>query len=235
VPCSWRENPHERPPFRGLATFFREKSFSGGVLERYEIAKIEPPKRFAKKLEEDSAAAAAVINDALRDVSKRTPHQSAAAAVNVPPAKKDKKRTVPAVGSVIDDTIEETAIDEKYVDLLGKVRQKKIGEARGSTTNDQRAFFSVSLCANNIYTALFCAQDKYLLAPAVGESAANERARYDEPDSYFYITPPEAPAEPLPEPLPQQPGGYSDLTFQEPELQPASDRYDNRENDRETL
>jgi hypothetical protein len=69
--CSWKVAPRERPTFRGLTKFLREKSVAAGVLERYELPD-ERSSRVALRMEEITARSASIVNGAIRSVSSRS-------------------------------------------------------------------------------------------------------------------------------------------------------------------
>jgi hypothetical protein len=63
----WKENPHERSTFRGLTTYFRNRSFALGTIEHYELASTELRGKMASFAEENSSRAATLIADAVKE------------------------------------------------------------------------------------------------------------------------------------------------------------------------
>lgn len=125
---SWKENPHERPTFRGLANFFRQKSFAAGTLAHYDISPTIGG-RNSKNVDEASAKSAALINEAVRkgkkDKKKRlsfSDKRRVSAILETEEVKKaqqsmsNAKKSPPDAKEVTDD------VSASYVDLLGKVR-----------------------------------------------------------------------------------------------------------------
>jgi hypothetical protein len=63
----WKENSHERPSFRGLAMYFRNRSVAIGTMATYEIAPAALRGRMASMADENTSRAASLIADAVKE------------------------------------------------------------------------------------------------------------------------------------------------------------------------
>jgi hypothetical protein len=133
----WRENPHERPTFRGLATFFRSRSFALGTLAQYELAAAHMSSRMASRVEENSARAASLIADAVKEGKQKKKHKRLQPGP-LPRSASSSSMTNSLASTARDrnSLISETefSVGRDYVDLMGKVqieRSRKLGEEGG--------------------------------------------------------------------------------------------------------
>jgi hypothetical protein len=134
----WKDNPHERPTFRGLTTFFRKKSFAHGTIAPYEIA---PPRLrgvTATLVEENSSRSAALIAEAVQEgkTGKKDKKKKKKEAEDKK-GKKDKKarkNVLPFFNKHQEQPQSPTTQLPRlasYVDCAGKVRERGREGARG--------------------------------------------------------------------------------------------------------
>jgi hypothetical protein len=126
----WRESPRERATFRGLTTYFRNRSFALGTIGTYEIAPTELGSKVASRLNSNTDRAAELISTAVKQGKQRVSVKRATG----PKAKESKGKVRPgslnssssSSGSLkpkrpeISET--EFGMGENYVDFMGKVR-----------------------------------------------------------------------------------------------------------------
>jgi hypothetical protein len=135
----WRENPHERPTFRGLATFFRSRSFALGTLAQYELAAAHMSSRMASRVEENSARATSLIAAAVKEGKQKKKHMRLQPGPHPRSSNSSSSSMTNSLASTARDRhnlISETefSVGRDYVDLMGKVqieRSRKLGEEGG--------------------------------------------------------------------------------------------------------
>jgi serine/threonine protein kinase len=135
----WKDNPHERPTFRGLTIFFRKKSFAHGTIAPYEIAPILLRGATAALLEESSSRSAALIAEAVREANLGREGGNG----HHIKGKKGKDKGAPKAKSNIPSRQPETApvpwphARASYVDLTGKVcaESEEKGHKAGLSTS----------------------------------------------------------------------------------------------------
>jgi hypothetical protein len=125
VAC-WRENPHERAGFRGLTTYFRNRSFALGTIQPYELA---PAQLRGKVTDEHASRAANLIAAAVKEArqnanlnnKQKKPSNTSSSLTSA-----DKSTASSSSSSLIAKrqskvSPEEFGMGQNYVDFLGKV------------------------------------------------------------------------------------------------------------------
>jgi hypothetical protein len=122
----WKADPHERPLFRGLTTFFRNQSVALGTIAQYDMGNATMRPTAAKKVNDDSARAAQLIQEAIKE-GKRNGKKAGkleSAGQKQPLAMKQRKGAERSLSPATSE--DEPGVSESYVDLVGKVCGKNV-------------------------------------------------------------------------------------------------------------